>query len=307
MDSKDNVFVVVLMIAYNHENYIAKAIQSVLDQKTNFKVKLIIGDDSSIDNTSQICIEFKSKFNSEIELFIHEKNIGANKNLRFIYDKCFQSEARYIAVLEGDDYWTDEFKLQKQIDFLEKNPDFSSCFTNSLIFHQKANYFEQAKKQIWNEANSLELLEHDDFKGDNLPMSPGHTSTFVFRNKLFSTFPDWFSKLKVCDFPLFMIVSKFGKAKFIDENTSVYRICNEGSSSKGFQFNNHTIERILIYKKLNDYFSNKYTSKISEIIAKHYFNLAKFNFKNNSKMVAFKNLMNAFKHKPSYIVKFLFK
>ena len=123
----DNITVVVYMITYNHEKYIKKAIDSVLMQVTNFKFKLIIGEDCSTDNTLKICKKYKDLYPDKIELIKSEKNIGAAANARMVYDACFKSGSKYIAMCEGDDYWTDPFKLQKQVDFLESNSEYVLC------------------------------------------------------------------------------------------------------------------------------------------------------------------------------------
>jgi len=123
-----NCFLAVYMITYNHENYIAQAIESVLMQKAEFNFKLFIGEDFSTDSTRTICLDYKNKYPDKIELLLQEKNIGPQQNAQTVYKACFDSGAKYIAMLEGDDYWTDPYKLQKQVDFLEANPEYSLCF-----------------------------------------------------------------------------------------------------------------------------------------------------------------------------------
>src|ERR1700739_2391661 len=109
----------VCMITYNHEKYIAQAIESVLAQKTNFPVELVIGDDYSTDSTRKICLDYKKKHPDILKLRFPDKNMGMMPNFIANLKEC---DSRYIALLEGDDYWTDPYKLQKQFDFLEANP-----------------------------------------------------------------------------------------------------------------------------------------------------------------------------------------
>ena len=131
-----NPFVIVWMVTYNHEKFIEQAIESVLAQKTNFSYKLYIGEDFSTDNTRALCQKLKNTNPEKIELFLNKKNIGATANGVQMYQKCFESNSKYIALLEGDDYWTDPYKLQKQVDFLEKNESYSLSFHKINILNK---------------------------------------------------------------------------------------------------------------------------------------------------------------------------
>jgi glycosyltransferase involved in cell wall biosynthesis len=144
------------MITYNHENYISKAIESVLMQKTLFPIELIISDDCSSDNTHNIIKEYTKKNPTIIRDNSPRKNLGIMSNFIKTLKTC---SGKYIALCEGDDYWTDPYKLQKQVDFLEANSEFSFCFhkvnwineNENLINNQKAagtiNYY--SPKQIF--------------------------------------------------------------------------------------------------------------------------------------------------------------
>ncbi|MCF6185625.1 MAG: glycosyltransferase, partial [Bacteroidales bacterium] len=116
----------ILMLTYNHEKFIAQAIESVLMQKVSFNYELIIGDDCSQDNTQKIIREYQKKHPDIIKPVLRTKNIGANNNFVDIFKKA---TGKYIALLEGDDYWTDPNKLQKQVDFLEANPEYGIVST----------------------------------------------------------------------------------------------------------------------------------------------------------------------------------
>jgi len=105
----------VAIIAYNLEKYIVDCLESVLSQKTNFKVEIVIGEDCSKDNTLQILLNYQERFPNIIRVLIREKNLGLTPNSVDTQNNC---KGKYIALLDGDDYWTDGNKLQKQIDFL---------------------------------------------------------------------------------------------------------------------------------------------------------------------------------------------
>lgn len=120
----NEVIVSVCMITYNHEKYISEAIDGVLMQKTNFPIELIIGEDCSTDNTRKIVLEYTEKSPDIIRPLLSESNLGMTKN--FI-ETMQAASGKYIALCEGDDYWTDPYKLQKQVDFLEENQNYSVC------------------------------------------------------------------------------------------------------------------------------------------------------------------------------------
>lgn len=120
----DKIVVSVAMVTYNHGEYIKVALDSILKQKTNYKYEIVIGDDCSPDNTVSILRGYQARYPNIIVLIDREKNIGPTKNL---YDVLLKCRGSYIAFLEGDDFYTDELKLQKQVEFLEKNPNCKSC------------------------------------------------------------------------------------------------------------------------------------------------------------------------------------
>lgn len=108
-------------MSYNLEKYIAEALDSILMQKVNFKYNIVVGEDCSTDNTRQILQEYASKYPDKFTLLLHKKNLGVVANFATTLKSC---QGKYIALLDGDDYWTDPFKLQKQVDFLESNKDY---------------------------------------------------------------------------------------------------------------------------------------------------------------------------------------
>jgi glycosyltransferase involved in cell wall biosynthesis len=121
----------VKMITYNHEPYIAQAIEGVLMQETNFPIELVIGEDCSTDRTREIVLDYQRKHPEMIRVITAQKNVGAHKNSLRTSKAC---RGKYIAFCEGDDYWTDPYKLQKQVDFLEANPDYGLVHSNSHLF-----------------------------------------------------------------------------------------------------------------------------------------------------------------------------
>ena len=111
----NNIEISIIMTTYNQEMYVEKAIQSALNQKTDFYYEILIGDDFSTDNTKEICLTYAQKFEDIITLDSRTKNIGLINNYADLIKKA---QGKYIAILEGDDYWIDLYKLQKQYNFL---------------------------------------------------------------------------------------------------------------------------------------------------------------------------------------------
>lgn len=206
--------VAVWMVTYNHEEFIEKAIESVMIQKTTFQYKLFIGEDNSIDNTREICEKLKEKYADKIEYFLHEENIGATPNGIFMYEQCFKSEAKYIALLEGDDYWTDPYKLQKQVDFLETNPDYVLSFHKIKILKPNGELVEDFITKVPENYETQETLAR---LGNYI-----HTPSVVFRNVI-KEFPPEIALTPIGDYFLYMLLAEQGKLKYIDEEMAVYR------------------------------------------------------------------------------------
>ncbi len=129
---KNDCLVSILCTAYNHEQYIRSALESFVSQKTNFAFEVLVNDDASSDGTAAIIREYEEKYPEIIRPFYQVEN-QFSKGIGYIYENIFYPKARgkYFAFCEGDDYWTDESKLQRQADFLESHPDYSACVSIS--------------------------------------------------------------------------------------------------------------------------------------------------------------------------------
>ena len=131
-----NPIVTILMPAYNHERYISQAIESVLAQKTNYPYELLIHDDCSTDSTLTIAQNYATNFYDKIKIFTEEENQGLLKSYKRLIE---QSNGKYLAILESDDYWLDENKLQIQIDFLESNSDYGIVAGDIISIDENGN------------------------------------------------------------------------------------------------------------------------------------------------------------------------
>lgn len=217
---------------YQHSKYIKKCLEGILMQKTNFDFEIIIGEDESEDGTREICTEYAKKFPNKIRLLLHSRKnnilINGKPSSRFQGNyTMFECRGKYIAICEGDDYWTDPLKLQKQVDFLEANPEYGLIHSNFKTYNQALKQYEKSFK-INNSTNSC----FDDLLIGNYSIG---TLTTCFRKQLFI---DYFNEIRpyehnwlLGDLPLWLYLSNKSKFHFIDESTAVYRRLNESASN----------------------------------------------------------------------------
>ena len=208
----ENVIVSVCMITYNHELYINQAIEGIMVQKTNFQIELVIGEDCSTDNTRKICLEYKEKYPDKINLLLPVKNLGMIPNFVNTLNAC---TGKYIAICEGDDYWTDPLKLQKQVDFLEENEDFSVCFHAVKIEKDKKIVDDFITPEV-SDITDIYSLAHGNYI---------HTPSVVFRKneEVMKTMDAW-RDLSLGDYPLHMLNAQYGKIKKLPETMAIYRV-----------------------------------------------------------------------------------
>lgn len=213
--NSNSILVSVLTITYNHEKYIAQAIDSVLMQKTNFDFEIVIGEDCSTDRTREIVLEYKAKYPDKIRLLLQPVNKGANQNWIETYRAC---TGKYIALLEGDDYWTDPYKLQKQVDILEAHPEYSMCFT-------ARNVVDSEDKILRDEHYPDKIYTTKDVVEGFIPS----TQTIVLRNYLDLTkFLQKNHNHPSGDRLVAYYCSLMGPIYYMDEITACYRESGEG-------------------------------------------------------------------------------
>ena len=212
--------VVVWMVTYNHGTYIRQSIESVMMQITSFDFKLFIGEDYSSDDTRKICLELRDKHPQKIVLFLNELNIGAKANGIAMYRKCCDSGANYIAQIEGDDYWIDDRKLQKQVDYLEQNKNVAACFHNLIKIDSRGNEFGK----LYGDDHKTEIFFDDLIKGAYM-----QTCSLVFRADTQKLLPFIDGHLPAEDDSLGYCLLRSGdKAKFMNECMAVYRVHEGG-------------------------------------------------------------------------------
>lgn len=233
------MLVSVVMICYNQEKYIRQAIESVLSQEVDFDLEVIVGDDASQDSTPQIISEL-AESDSRIVPLLREKNLGMNRN--FI-DVVKRAKGKYIAILEGDDFWIDNDKLKKQVELLEANPECYVCYTNSEVIDNNDDFIKLFYKTDDRPAWFYKQKEIETFsrliKGNFI-----NTATLMLRRIENLEVPDWFYELKLGDWPFTLMHAERGNLIYLDEITACYRQHNASNwSSKDVIFtNSKTIE-----------------------------------------------------------------
>lgn len=243
----------VWITAFNHGKYIEQCLNSVLMQKTNFDYEIIVGDDCSSDDTRKIISDFKDKHPGKFKLFFPENNIGMMPMDIETWKMC---SGEYIALLNADDYWTDENKLQMQIDLLEKNPDTVMCYHKAII----ENEIEGTSTETVFEEDDNILPAESLLKGYNPVMTP----TVVFR-RVFEI-PDWFAEVPYGDMPLYLLLSQEGKIKYIDRTMAVYRIHKKGQW-QGEDLRANLKKDLKFYKIINAKLNYKYAKLVRKILA----------------------------------------
>lgn len=210
----------ILMLTYNHAPYLTEAIEGVLMQNTNFPFELIICNDASPDHSDRIIKTYAEKYPEIIRYFRHDKNIGFVENQRFAFQ---QAKGKYLGYCEGDDYWTDENKLQFQHDFLEANPEFVMTTARNLLLHQNTSeYTEDGKENIFQNKNYVDYSQETFFKE-----RPTQTFTYLIRRKYLDlkwidVYPDY------RDLYYFYHVLKFGNGRAFNKIVGVYRLHDGG-------------------------------------------------------------------------------
>ena len=272
------ICVSIFMLTYNQEKFIGQAIESILEQKTDFKYQLVIGEDCSTDNTRVICEKFAKENPVKIKLLPSERNLGLINNFIRTFKEC---TGKYVAICDGDDYWIDSLKLQKQVNFLENNADYSIVFTAIKFLYPNGTSHEV----VWDE-----LKETSNF--DDLILSNFIPSvTALFRNKQGEeNFPHWINRFPYGDWPIYLWTTKNGdKIKYLKECTAVYR--KEIGVSEKLKKVHSDIVRVNLEIVESVYTDVKFQAKrelVKQSLQKHQFALMASYFREHKFFTSFK-------------------
>ncbi len=204
--------------SYNQETFIADALDSVLMQKTNFPFEIIISDDCSTDSTPIILRKYQEQFPDKIRLLLSEKNIGGPENLKRVIEA---SNAKYVTCLDGDDFYTDEYKLQKQVFFLETHPEYAACFHNTWYADEKGRLCG-----LFNRPDFHAVHDAHEFISERW-FVPIHSA--VIRRE-YIEFPEWYNTVMNDDYVVHLSVVKNGPYYYMPDVMVAYRRHSENTS-----------------------------------------------------------------------------
>jgi glycosyltransferase involved in cell wall biosynthesis len=205
-----------IILSFNHSNFIAKAIDSVIEQSGNFKHEILISDDGSKDNTLEIILKYAEKYPLSIRNISKKKNSGTSGN----YKHCFkEATGDYIAILEGDDYWVDPQKINRQMEFLNKYNEASMVFSRCLLLDFNTGRTRELKRQN----NLPQILTADFFvKNKHLNLIV-NLSTVMLRKTILKNIPNEVFDPHFSEISLVFYLDNFSKIGFIDKISTVYR------------------------------------------------------------------------------------
>lgn len=207
----------VCMITYNHECFVAQAIESVLMQQTGFPIELVIGEDCSTDQTRSIVNDYAQRYPQHIRALLPDSNLGMIPNFVATLQAC---RGQYVALLEGDDYWTDPHKLQNQVEFLEEHHEYSMCFHDVRIISEDSpcvleSYGPPYRKPFFTLDDIVERCFIQ-------------TCSVMLRNGLVREYPSWFYEAPNGDWMLFVLAAQHGDIGYLEMQMASYRLHQGG-------------------------------------------------------------------------------
>ncbi|KEJ92163.1 glycosyltransferase family 2 protein [Synergistes jonesii] len=232
----DRPLLSIILIAYNHEKYIRRALESIIMQRTDFPFEVLVAEDCSTDSTPSILKEYAARRPDIFNLILHSQNVGVVRNSRDARKRC---RGKYIAVLEGDDYWTDPLKLQKQFDFMESHPDFSACAHEISFIDDDGNEREGFAFDHFTKEQVCTIADVE--KG----LHAGQSSTLMYKNVFLSFTEQQDEDYCACecipDLKLMLLLTLYGPVFRINEAMSAYRYVttSDSASWSAYSHNNN--------------------------------------------------------------------
>lgn len=273
----DNLIVSVCVLTYQHAPYIRECLDSILMQKTDFPFEIVLGEDGSTDGTGEICKEYAEKYPGIIRLLLNSREnvvyIKGRPTGRWnLVNTLKNARGKYIALLEGDDYWTDPLKLQKQVNILETHDDIIACHHWHVYKYENGLKDKGTSKRGYCKKT---ITTARDIFANRVRIK---FRTIMFRNIIDEGFfPDWFMTVAFGDVPLSFLLGKYGNFYFIDEPMAVYRITGKGVSmtgnpikKKASKFREECLKWIEIWEHANKHYNYKYGKEAMATIAFFY-------------------------------------
>lgn len=213
----------VILISYNQQQYIRQAIESILMQKFDGKVEIIVADDCSTDQTLEIIKEYEEQSPYRFVYLEGTHNLGFHANYRRAFKAC---NGDYVAILEGDDWWHSDKHLQQHVDFLERHSRFSMSFNRISHYYEKDDTVQLSRWGFPKDYFAISLKNQ--IQGNQI----GNLSSCVFRAKNIQALPEKFFATDFADWELGMCMAEHGPIAYLEESTSTYRIAGKGEWTK---------------------------------------------------------------------------
>jgi glycosyltransferase involved in cell wall biosynthesis len=252
----------VLIPTHNQEDFVRTAIESVLAQQTDFRYEIVVSDDCSYDATPEIINELVSQHPETIHARRHMSHLGGKQNFLQGLACC---KGEFVALVEGDDYWTSHDKLQTQVDFLRRHPVYSACFHNVDVIDEDSGlslgrFCSGDYKKTW---------ELEDLLSRNVIP----TCSVMFRRMAADQLPSWFATLQIGDWPLHILNAERGPIGYIDRCLGVYRVHRDSfwSSAAGPW---RLDQEIRFFKAIDTHLNHTYHNVSLKRISERYYQLA---------------------------------
>lgn len=255
----------VLVQTYQHVKYIKDCLDNIVGQVTDFPIEILLADDDSTDGTRELCIKYAQQHPKLIRLFLHSRknNIKVegipSANFTVLYN-IFSAKGKYIAVCEGDDYWSDPLKLQKQFDFMESNPRFSICYHDFRIINSSGEISNS------NKASPLRR----DLDASELTLSFVHpaTLTVFFKSEIKKMIPFESTKVLALDVFLYSLLGQIGPGKYLNNiKPALYR-AHDGGIWTELKLEPKLKSKINTFEQLSGYYSNNGMEKTAQLFRK---------------------------------------
>lgn len=269
----------VIVVAYNEKEYIAETLESIMAQKTNFKFEILCHDDASTDGTQDVILEYQRRFPDIVVPILQKENKMQNGH-QIVVEYCYpKARGRYIAYCDGDDYWVNDNKLQKQYDFMESNKDYVMCLHNFDFLDVESGRFSSSG--CGTKDRDMQVEEFILWDSMKVPQ----IGTSIFRADLAKERPELFIKIgggsnslrPISDQPLYIYLALHGKVKYFADVMSIWRRRGVESwggtkeKNKHVQFN---LDKISFLKELDRFTSYKYKLPIQKAIERCKFTIA---------------------------------
>lgn len=253
---------------FNHQSYIAQMLEGALMQHTDFEFEIVVGDDASTDDAPAIIAEYARRFPDKIRAYLHPKNLGPDSprefagrnNVLFLLKAC---RGQYVALCEGDDYWTDPRKLQKQVDFLDNHPDFYICHHNLQVIYEDGSPSHPFNDPDQKTISTIEdLLEDRWFVG---------TASLMYRNVfLTDDFAEWHHHAAAGDWALVIQLAARGGIGYLNDTMGIYRK-HRGGLSNVHAITNATFlqNRRRMFVDVNQWLGKKYDDTVQKTLKRY--------------------------------------